>query len=165
MIARRDTAFLAPAIAVVTVTLLAPMLLLFVISFWTVRSFRLQPAASLDAWHRFVVNYGGLTLYTVAIGIAVAASLALFAFTGMPGDVHVIWSYEWRALGPDSGTDFSQRHYTRCTYVGAHRAITAPAMATCGGWVGRSRNATRTLPVSTQRALKAGKSLVCQSAQ
>ena len=43
--------------------------------------------------------------------------------------------------------------------------MTAPAMATWGGAVGRSRKATRTLPVSTQRALKAGKSVVCQVAQ
>lgn len=67
--------------------------------------------------------------------------LALFAFAGIPGDVHVIWSYEWRALGPDSGTDFSQRHYTRCTYVGAHRAITEyPTDGKCG-WLRFSRDA------------------------
>jgi spermidine/putrescine transport system permease protein len=70
---RRDAAFLAPALGIVLLILVAPMLLLFVISFWTVRSFRLQPALSFDAWERFVANYGSLALYTVTIGIVVGA--------------------------------------------------------------------------------------------
>ena len=65
--------------------------------------------------------------------------LALFAFGGAPGDVHVIWSYEWRPLGSDSGKDFSQRHYTRCTYAGARSVITEyPADGKCG-WLRFSR--------------------------
>jgi spermidine/putrescine transport system permease protein len=71
--ARRTALFLAPSLGIVVVTLVAPMLLLFVISFWVVRSFKLQPAATLDAWARFCVNYGGLTLYTVAIGVTTGA--------------------------------------------------------------------------------------------
>jgi spermidine/putrescine transport system permease protein len=69
---RRDALFLAPAMAVVGGVLLAPLTLLLIISFWTVRSFRLQPDFSLEAWTRFIVNYGGLTLYTLAIGLLTA---------------------------------------------------------------------------------------------
>jgi spermidine/putrescine transport system permease protein len=68
----RDALFLAPAMAVVGVVLLAPLALLLVISFWTVRSFKLQPDFSLDAWTRFLVNYGGLTIYTLAVGLLTA---------------------------------------------------------------------------------------------
>jgi spermidine/putrescine transport system permease protein len=52
--------------------LLAPMVLLLVISFWSVRSFKLQPDLTFAAWERFFVNYGGLTLYTLVIGIVTA---------------------------------------------------------------------------------------------
>jgi spermidine/putrescine transport system permease protein len=69
---RRDALLLAPALAVVGAVLLAPLALLLVISFWTVRSFRLQPDFSLDAWTRFFVNYGGLTIYTLAVGLLTA---------------------------------------------------------------------------------------------
>ena len=72
MTVRRDAWFLAPALAIVAVMLLAPMGLLLVISFWTVRSFKLQPDFTLAAWARFFVNYGGLTLYTLVIGIVTA---------------------------------------------------------------------------------------------
>jgi spermidine/putrescine transport system permease protein len=58
--------------AVVGVVLLAPLTLLLVISFWTVRSFKLQPDFSFEAWTRFIVNYGGLTVYTLAIGMLTA---------------------------------------------------------------------------------------------
>lgn len=59
--------------------------------------------------------------------------LALLVFGGAPGDVHVIWSYAWQPLGPDSGRDFLQRHYTRCTYAGARSVITEyPTNGKCG---------------------------------
>ena len=70
MIARRDAAFLAPALGVFLFLFALPMTLLFIVSFWSVRNFRLQPDLSLTAWHRFVWDYGGLALYTLAIGIA-----------------------------------------------------------------------------------------------
>lgn len=69
---RRTGLFLAPSLGVVLALLIAPLALLFVISFWQVRSFKLRPAFSLDAWERFLVNYGSLTLYTLAIGLAAA---------------------------------------------------------------------------------------------
>jgi len=68
----RTTLYLTPAMAVVGLILLAPLTLLLVISFWTVRSFKLQPDFSFDAWTRFVVNYGELTLYTLSIGLLTA---------------------------------------------------------------------------------------------
>jgi spermidine/putrescine transport system permease protein len=69
---RRDAWFLAPSLAIVAVMLLAPMGLLLVISFWSVRSFKLQPDFTFSAWERFFVNYGSLTLYTLVIGIVTA---------------------------------------------------------------------------------------------
>lgn len=72
MIRRRDALFLAPSLIIVAFALLAPMGLLLVISFWSVRSFKLQPDFSLAAWQRFIVNYGELTLYTLLIGIVTA---------------------------------------------------------------------------------------------
>jgi spermidine/putrescine transport system permease protein len=72
VIPRRDAWFLAPSLAIVAVMLLAPMGLLLIISFWSVRSFKLQPDFTFGAWERFFVNYGGLTLYTLLIGIVTA---------------------------------------------------------------------------------------------
>lgn len=63
---------LAPALALATGLFLAPMLLLFTVSFWSVRSFKLTPGFSLAAWRRFIENYGALTLYSLAIGLVVA---------------------------------------------------------------------------------------------
>ena len=75
---RRTGLFLAPSLGIVLALLIAPLVLLLVISFWQVRSFKLRPALSLDAWERFFVNYGSLTLYTLAIGLAAAVvSVAL----------------------------------------------------------------------------------------
>lgn len=70
---RRRGLFLAPSLGIVVAVLIAPLALLFVVSFWQVRSFKLRPALSLDAWERFVVNYGTLTLYTLVIGLVTAA--------------------------------------------------------------------------------------------
>jgi spermidine/putrescine transport system permease protein len=72
VIERRDALFLTPAFSVVVGILLVPLTLLFVISFWSVQSFKLQPDLSLAAWQRFFVNYGGLTVYSLAIGLATA---------------------------------------------------------------------------------------------
>lgn len=63
---------LTPALGIVTVLLLVPLLLLFAVSFWTVKSFRLVPGFSLDAWMRFFETYGNLTLYTVLVGLMAA---------------------------------------------------------------------------------------------
>ena len=50
MTVRRDAWFLAPSLAIVVVMLLAPMGLLLVISFWSVRSFKLQPDFKSLRW-------------------------------------------------------------------------------------------------------------------
>jgi spermidine/putrescine transport system permease protein len=65
--------FVAPAISLAVGLFLAPMLLLFVVSFWSVRNFKLTPGFSLAAWWRFVENYGALALYSLVIGLSVAA--------------------------------------------------------------------------------------------
>ena len=73
-------ALLAPALLVVGGVLVVPLALLFVISFWSVQSFKLQPDLSLAAWVRFVTSYGGLTLYTLAIGFITAAICVVVGF-------------------------------------------------------------------------------------
>jgi spermidine/putrescine transport system permease protein len=78
--ARGQAALLTPALAVVGLVLLVPLGLLFVISFWSVSSFRLQPDLSLAAWARLVTNYGGLTLYTLAIGLLIAVLCTTIGF-------------------------------------------------------------------------------------
>lgn len=52
------------------------------------------------------------------------------------GTPYIIWSYDWRPLGPTSYADFDQRHYTRCTFLGwGPRLHTEhPANGRCG-WV------------------------------
>ncbi len=58
--------------------------------------------------------------------------LAIYLIFGLP---HLIWSYEWRPTGPSSYTDFSARHYTRCTFWGPYGRFTEyPDNGTCG-WV------------------------------
>ncbi len=47
--------------------------------------------------------------------IVPALMLGTYQLYGLP---HVIWSYDWRAMGPNSFADFSKRHYTRCSYLG-----------------------------------------------
>jgi spermidine/putrescine transport system permease protein len=76
----RPALLLAPALIVVAAALLVPLALLFVVSFWTVRSFRLQPDLSLAAWVRFVESYGGLTLYTLGIAALIAAICVALGF-------------------------------------------------------------------------------------
>ena len=99
MIARRDAAFLAPALGVFLFLFAVPMTLLFIVRFWSVRNFRLQPDLSLAAWHRFVWDYGGLALYTLAIGmvagllctvIALAFAYAVRFKAGRFGDALIL---------------------------------------------------------------------------
>lgn len=65
--------------------------------------------------------------------IWLAPALAVFAFVHTAGLPHLVWSYDWYALGPNSDADFSQRHYTRCTYIGPYGGITVyPQDGSCG---------------------------------
>jgi spermidine/putrescine transport system permease protein len=68
----RGWPLLAPALALVTGLCLVPMALLFAVSFWSVRNFRLTPGFSLAAWARFFENYGTLAGYSIAVGLVVA---------------------------------------------------------------------------------------------
>lgn len=66
---RQFNLLLLPALAILTGVFAIPILLLFVVSFWSVRNFKLQPDLSFAAWQRFVVVYGDLTLYTLLVGL------------------------------------------------------------------------------------------------
>ncbi|MGE0237876.1 MAG: ABC transporter permease [Parvibaculaceae bacterium] len=66
---RHANLFLAPAFAVLIGVFALPIALLFAVSFWSVKNFKLQPDFSLAAWQRFVSVYGDLTLYTLLIGL------------------------------------------------------------------------------------------------
>jgi len=63
--------FLAPAAAVLAFVFAIPIVLLFIVSFWSVKNFKLQPDVSLAAWQRFFTVYGDLTLYTLLVGLLV----------------------------------------------------------------------------------------------
>lgn len=76
----RRALLLGPAVSMVSGVLLVPLTLLFVISFWSVRSFRLLPDLSLAAWARFVTSYGGLTAYTLGIALVASAICVALGF-------------------------------------------------------------------------------------
>ena len=61
--------FLAPASLVFTAVFAVPVALLFAVSFWSVKSFRLQPDFTFTAWQRFITQYWELTLYTLFVGL------------------------------------------------------------------------------------------------
>jgi spermidine/putrescine transport system permease protein len=68
---RRNALLLAPSAGVVIAIFALPLLFLLVISFWSVKNFRLQPNFSLAAWERFIAQYGELTIYTLAVGVVI----------------------------------------------------------------------------------------------
>lgn len=77
---RRLILLLAPSFAVLIGIFAIPVLLLFAVSFWSVKTFRLQPDFSVAAWQRFFTVYGDLTLYTLAVGLAVGLFCTLLGF-------------------------------------------------------------------------------------
>lgn len=77
---RRGWLLLAPALAVLGGLFAGPAALLLAVSFWEVRSFRLIPALSFEAWVDVVQGYGRLALYTVGIGLAVGALTTALGF-------------------------------------------------------------------------------------
>lgn len=77
---RRVILLLAPSFAVLIGIFAIPVLLLFAVSFWSVKTFRLQPDFSFAAWKRFFTVYGDLTLYTLAVGFAVGLFCTLLGF-------------------------------------------------------------------------------------
>ena len=73
-------ALLAPATAVFAFVFAVPAVLLFIVSFWSVRSFKLRPDFSLAAWHRFISEYWELTLYTLFVGVCAGLICTLLGF-------------------------------------------------------------------------------------
>src|SRR5260370_35308089 len=72
--------FLAPALGILIFIFMLPATLLFVVSFWSVRNFRLRPDFTVAAWNHFVNEYGGLTLYTLLVGLAVGGLCPALGF-------------------------------------------------------------------------------------
>src|SRR5262249_54043400 len=70
---RRDVLLILPAAGIVLATFAVPMVLLVLVSFWSVKSYRLRPDLSLAAWERFVTEYGTLTVYTLGVGVVAGA--------------------------------------------------------------------------------------------
>ena len=77
---RSGSLFLAPALGILTFVFVLPVTLLFLVSFWSVKSFRLRPDFTFTAWQRFGVEYGGLTLYTLLVGLVVGALCTVLGF-------------------------------------------------------------------------------------
>lgn len=72
--------FLAPALAVLIGIFAVPILLLFAVSFWSVKNFKLQPDFTFAAWQRFVSAYGDLALYTVLVGLMTGLLCTVLGF-------------------------------------------------------------------------------------
>src|SRR5262249_57034419 len=92
---RSGSLFLAPALCILTFIFALPIALLFIVSFWSVKSFRLRPDFTFTAWQHFVDDYGGLTVFTLFVGLIVGLLCTtlgfIFAFAapfkaGIPAD-------------------------------------------------------------------------------
>ena len=77
---RGAVALLSPAGAVFAAVFAIPAVMLFVVSFWSVRSFKLSPDVSLAAWRRFFTEYWDLTLYTLLIGVSTGVLCTVLGF-------------------------------------------------------------------------------------
>ena len=76
----RRVLFMAPAYFVLIGLFLVPMTLLLVVSFWTVRSFKLQPDLSIAAYTRVITAYPGVFATTMMIGVATAILCTVLGF-------------------------------------------------------------------------------------
>ena len=72
--------FFAPAFAVLACVFAIPIVLLFVVSFWSVRNFKLQPDFTFAAWYRFISVYGDLTFYTLLVGLLTGLLCTMLGF-------------------------------------------------------------------------------------
>lgn len=77
---RRALAFLAPATLVFATIFALPITLLFFISFWSVKSYKLRPDFTFGAWQRFLTEYWDLTLYTLLVGVLAGLICTLLGF-------------------------------------------------------------------------------------
>ena len=57
-----------------------PIALLFAVSFWSVRSFKLQPDFTFAAWQRFLAPIRRLTLYTLFVGLVAGLLCTVLGF-------------------------------------------------------------------------------------
>ena len=110
---------LLPAYGVLAGLFLVPMVLLFAVSFWSVRSYQLRPDFTFAAYERTFAAYGPLLFWTLIIGACVALlSTALgFVFAygarfrcGRFGDLFILMAmitlfggylvkiYAWKAI-------------------------------------------------------------------
>ncbi|HHZ08532.1 MAG TPA: ABC transporter permease [Rhizobiales bacterium] len=78
--ALRRALLLAPAYSVLAGLFLVPMALLFAVSFWTVRSFRLRPDFTTAAYERVFGDYAGVLATTLSIGVATALLCTFLGF-------------------------------------------------------------------------------------
>lgn len=69
-----------PALAVFAGFFAVPLGLLFIISFWSVKSFQLQPGLSLAAYGRTISQYGDVLATTIGIGLAAAVLCTAIGF-------------------------------------------------------------------------------------
>lgn len=72
--------FLAPALAVLIGVFAIPIALLFAVSFWSVKNFKLQPDFTFAAWYRFISVYGDLTFYTLLVGLLAGLLCTVLGF-------------------------------------------------------------------------------------
>ena len=108
---------------VFTAVFALPVALLFAVSFWSVKSFRLQPDFTFTAWQRFITQYWELTLYTLFVGLMAGIICTVLGFvfayaarfkTGAHGDTlmlatlitlfggYLVKIYAWKSiLGAD----------------------------------------------------------------
>ena len=69
-----------PAFVILATAFIVPMALLFVVSFWSVKNFKLIPGFSVDAYARGVTDFGFVLLTTLAVGLTVATLTIFLGF-------------------------------------------------------------------------------------
>lgn len=84
----RDLALMGPAMAVLGLLFLMPLVWFLVVSFYQVKLFQMIPDASLANYAKVLADYAGPILFTAAIAAAIAAITTFFAFVV----AHLIWS-------------------------------------------------------------------------
>lgn len=115
---------LAPAFGILTVFFFVPIALLFAVSFWSVRTYRLIPGFSLDAYERTFSVYGRLFVSTMLMAGAVAFLCVVVGFvfaygarfrSGKYGDLFILATmitlfggylvkvYSWKAILSSNG--------------------------------------------------------------
>jgi spermidine/putrescine transport system permease protein len=76
----RQAVLLLPANLMVVGLFAVPLLLLFVISFWSIKGFSLRPDFTFASYMKLVVDYSGVLAFTVGLAFLVAALCLLVGF-------------------------------------------------------------------------------------